>query len=93
MDDLTIKLLSPVTVDGEKIESLTLRELTVDENIALQKSHGEKTAIEQDKYFFALTCGVSPAAIGSLKQRDWGRLRMRYAETLGNVELESESSE
>jgi ABC-type uncharacterized transport system ATPase component len=91
--DLTLKLISPITVDGEKISELTLNELTVDENISLSQKHGEKTSIEQDKYFFAMTCRVAPEVIGSLKQRDWTRLRLRYSETLGNVEPESESSE
>jgi hypothetical protein len=91
--DLTVKLLSPVTVDGEKITELTLRELTVDENIALQERHGEQSAIKQDKYFFAMSCGVAPEVIGSLKQRDWTRLRFRFSETLGNVEPESGNSE
>ncbi len=90
--DLTVKLLVPVTFDGEKIEQLTMRELTVNETIALEKSHGSKPATEQDKHFFALTCGVAPDVIGSLGQRDWSRLKSRYWETLGNAALEPETA-
>jgi hypothetical protein len=94
MEDLTVKLLSPVTVDGQKITELVLlHELSVDESIEQEKLHGGKTNREQDKFFFAKTCGVAPEVIGALKGRDWTRLRLKFSETLGNVEPESESSE
>jgi len=86
--NLTVNLLTPVNVDGLEITELTLRELCVDEEIALAKTHGEKFGIEQDKYFFATSCGVSPEVIGKLKRRDWTRLKNRFHEELGNVEPE-----
>lgn len=92
MDNLTITLNSPVVVAGETISSLTLRELTVAENLALDKSHGTKSTLEQDINFFAVSCGVAPDVILGLKQRDWTRLKARYWETLGNVEPEPGNS-
>ena len=93
MDDLTLKLLVPVKVDGETVTSLTLRELNVDETIALERQHGTKTAAEQDKFFFSQSCGVVPDVIGKLGTRDWNRLKTRYWSTLGNGAQEPDSSE
>lgn len=92
--DLTVKLGAAVkAVDGSMVESLTLRELTVDENIVLERHGGGKGPLEQDKAFFAMSCGVDPDVIGKLGQRDWTRLKNRYWTTLGNVELGSAISE
>jgi hypothetical protein len=91
--DLTIKLLKPAVVAGHTTSELTLRELSVAENLALEKSHKDKTPLEQDVHFFALSTGVAPDVILALGQRDWTRLKTRYWETLGNVGLEAEPSE
>lgn len=92
--DLTVKLLRPVKgADGTTTDALTLRELTVDENIALERQGAGKGPLEQDKAFFALSCGVSPDVIGSMGQRDWTRLKNRYWQTLGNVEPEPTTAE
>ena len=88
----TVKLLKSVTGDdGAKHDALTLRELTVDENIALERQGNGKGTLEQDKAFFAMSCGVPPDVIGKMGQRDWTRLKNRYWEVLGNVEPEPES--
>ena len=91
--DLTIKLLAPVNVDGETHQTLTLQELTVDQIILLDKQHGSKPTSEQDKYFYAQSCGVVPDVIGKLGSRDWNRLKQRYWSTLGNAGLEPETAE
>lgn len=92
--DLTIKLIKSVKgADGLVVDSLTLHELTVDENIVLERQGAGKGALEQDKAFFAMSCGVAPDVIGKLGQRDWTRLKNRYWTTLGNVELEPVTSE
>ncbi len=91
--DLTIELLRPVTgSDGLKVTALTLRELTVDENIVLERQSAGKGALEQDKAFFAMSCGVAPDVIGKMGQRDWTRLKNRYWQSLGNVEPEPVTS-
>lgn len=91
--DLSVKLLTPVTVDGETTTTLVLRELTVDEIILLDKQNASKPMNEQDKYFYAQSCGVVPDVIGKLGQRDWNRLKALYWSTLGNVEPEPETAE
>ena len=91
-EELTVKLIKAVTLDGQEIKSLTLRELDVDETILLEKMGKDKGPIEQDKAFFAASCGVSQEVIGKLGQRDWTRLKTRYWETLGNVEWEGAPS-
>lgn len=90
--DLTVKLLKPVTVAGHTTTELTLRELSVAENLALEKSHKDKTPLDQDVHFFALSTGVAPDIILAMGQRDWTRLKTRYWETLGNVAPEDELS-
>lgn len=91
---LTVILEKPVTgTDGIETKELTLHELTVDENIALERDGISKGPLEQDKAFFAMSCGVAPDVIGKLGQRDFTRLKNRYWATLGNVELEPETSE
>jgi hypothetical protein len=90
----TLKLSRPVKgPDGGTTSELTLRELTVDENIALERQSTGKGTLEQDKAFFAMSCGVSPDVIGAMGQRDWMRLKNLYWGTLGNVEPEPESLE
>lgn len=91
MENLTYNLKSPVVMDGMTYDHLTLNELTVDEMVAFNKSHGTKTLMEQDKFYFAMMCQVSPDVIGKLKQRDWNGLRKHYKDTLGNDEQDSET--
>lgn len=91
--NLTLKLTKPVSMDGQEFTELTLRELTVDEIIAHEKSHGQKVVPENDKFFYALSCGVPPELIGKLGSRDWQRLKHLHWATLGNVGLESEPAE
>jgi len=91
-DELTVKLITPVSLDGQEFKSLTLRELNVDDTILLEKMGKEKGPIEQDKAFFAATCGVNQEVIGKLSLRDWTRLKTRYWETLGNAEWGAQPS-
>ena len=91
--NLTLKLNRPVkTGDGITTHELTMRELTVAENVALEHQSAGKGTLEQDVAFFAMSCGVSTEVIMGMGQRDWTRLKTRYYETLGNVEPESENS-
>lgn len=91
--NLTLTLSKPVRIQtGEVFDSLTLRELTVAENVALEKQAAGKGTLEQDVSFFAMSCGVSPDVILGMGQRDWTRLKNRYWETLGNVAPEGETS-
>lgn len=92
--NLTLKLQRQVkTADGTTTAELTLRELTVAENVALERKGMGKGTLEQDVEFFAMSCGVSPDVVMAMGQRDWTRLKNLYYSTLGNVGLESENSE
>lgn len=92
-DDLTITLGKPVTFEGVEVKSLTLRELSVGELLALDIQDQDKTVLEKDINYFALMCGVSPGLMKQLKESDWKRLRLRYWKSLGNVEPEPPTSE
>ena len=85
-DTITVKLRKPVTVDALTFDELVLRELTVAEIVALEKAHGQKLTVEQDVQWFAVACGVSPAVISALGNRDWMRLKTAQFDLLGNVE-------
>lgn len=90
---LTIELLVPVKgADGFETTELTMRELTVDENIVLERQGAGKGPLENDKAFFAMCCGVSPDVIGKLGQRDWRRLQNRFYATLGKSDPEPATS-
>ena len=93
IENLTVKLKNPVTVEGQRYDSLAMRELTVDEVILLERQNGSKGQVDQDKFYFAMSCGVIPEVIGALGQRDWTRLKTRFWETLGNVASEEDTSE
>ncbi len=84
--DMTLKLLTPISDDGLEITQLVLRELTVAEVIALDKSHAGKSQEEQNIFFFAMACGVSPKVIQSLFHRDWIRLKSKHWEFMGNAD-------
>jgi hypothetical protein len=90
--DTTLKLLTPVVVEDETVSELTLRELSVDELLAQEKTHGSKSILEQDIHSYALMTGYSPKVIRALKQRDWMRLRNLFWSTLGNVSDDQEEA-
>jgi hypothetical protein len=92
-DKVVVQLIRPIEFDGIKHSSVTLRELTVEENLELDKASGNRTSLEQDIHYFAKMAGKPAGFMLVLKERDWKRLKNIYWETLGNVELELTSSE
>lgn len=91
-DRLTVPLWRPVEVDGVKHSSVTLRELTVEENLELEKAGASRSSFEQDIHYFAKMASKPPAFMLALKERDWKRVKNYYWETLGNVEQEPQTS-
>lgn len=91
----SIDLWFPIEFDGIKHSTLTMTELTVEEVFELDKAAAanQRTSFEQDLHYFAKMVGKPPAMLMQLKERDWKRLKNKYWETLGNVELEPTSSE
>lgn len=83
----------PIFHEGGEYATFTVKELTVDELIALEKgdTSNSRTVVESDKHYFALACGVSPAVIGLLSQSDFNRLRRENAKVLGNLDQEHQT--
>lgn len=70
MDDVTLYVLRrPVTLGGETISSLSLREPTVDELDRAQR-RGD-TAMHVVILLITYIAGVSEAAVRRMGQRDW----------------------
>lgn len=90
VDSATIDLWFPVEFKEEArtISELTMRELSVNEIIEVEKSEGVAGPTEYDRLLFSKMCNVPVSVIGLLKGRDWRRLKDKYNETLGNVEPE-----
>lgn len=92
--DLVFTLSAPVTdATGFAHNSLTLRELTVDEHITLESKHGHKTPLAQDREYYAMMASVPAEVIGGIKRREWAKLRAFYEQHLGNDAPTSGNSE
>lgn len=75
---LTVDLLRGITTDGVKQEQLTLREPTVDDMIAAEKTaKGDQAMTEVT--LFANLAGIAPADIRSAKLKDYSRLQAALA--------------
>ena len=70
-----ITLSRPLEIEGAKVNVLTMREPTVDDQLAAEK-HG--TGGEADKAYMANLCMVTPADIGRLPLRDFRRLQVAF---------------
>lgn len=60
------------SIDGTKVEKLTLREPTVDDQIAAQKGRG---AAEAEVALLSTLAEISPEAIRAMTLRQYGRLQ------------------
>lgn len=71
-----ITLSRPLEIDGAKVSVLTMREPTVDDQLAAEKlgSGGEA-----DKIYMANLCQVTPGDIGRLPLRDFKRLQVAFS--------------
>lgn len=92
-DVVKIPLLRPFDHDGVRYTSVSLRELTVEETLELEKGASGRTSMEQDICYFAKMAGKPTSFFSVMKERDWKRVKNIYWETLGNAELEPTSSE
>lgn len=68
-DPIVYQLLTPVTVGGQTLTSLNLREPTVGEFDRAQRANGSpmSTVI----VLLTLICGISEAEVRQMKLRDW----------------------
>lgn len=70
-----VTLSRPLEIDGAKVKVLTMREPTVDDQIAAEKSGNDGNA---DKQYMANLCMVTPDDIGRLPLRDFKRLQEAF---------------
>ena len=70
-----ITLSRPLDIDGAKVGQLTMREPTVDDQLAAEKL-GQGG--EADKVYIANLCQVAPADIGRLPLKDFKRLQVAF---------------
>lgn len=75
---LTVKLARGATINGAKVMHLTMREPTVNDQMVAKKASIAETEVG----LFANLCEVSPADIGALKMKDYGRLQEAYTSFL-----------
>jgi hypothetical protein len=68
-----ITLSRPLDVDGAPVSVLRMREPTVADQIAMEKSKG--TDAEREISMIANLCEVSPADINKLTMRDYKRVQ------------------
>ena len=70
-----ITLSRPLVIDGAKVGQLTMREPTVDDQLAAEKIG---TGGEADKGYMANLCQISPTDVGRLPLRDFKRLQEAF---------------
>lgn len=75
-DSIVITLKKGADIDGVNVKVITMREPTVEDNIALDSIKGSD-AIKEITYFANL-CSIAPDDIKKLTQRDYNRLQAAY---------------
>jgi hypothetical protein len=73
---VTITLSRPLEVNGAKLETLTMREPTVGDQLAASKVKGDEA--EKEVAFFANLCEIAPADVQRLPVRDYARLQAAF---------------
>jgi hypothetical protein len=68
-----IELSRPLEIDGAKVSTLRMREPTVADQIAMEKTKG--TDAEREINMIANLCMQTPADIGRLPLRDYKRVQ------------------
>lgn len=82
MDDfVTIDLIKPITVDGSEVKALRMREPTVGDQLAMEKSGG--TDSEKEVGMIAMLCMIAPADVNKLKLRDYKKVQAAFVSFLG----------
>jgi hypothetical protein len=73
MVEKTVELKNPVTVEGVKTSSLTMRSPKVKDLLASEKA--AKGDSEREVYLITLLCGVPKSAIEDLEMSDYKALQ------------------
>lgn len=75
-DNVVITLKKGADIDGVNVKVITMREPTVQDNMALDAIKGGD-AVKEVTYFANL-CSIAPDDIKKLTQRDYNRLQTAY---------------
>ncbi|QKN87918.1 tape measure protein chaperone [Acinetobacter phage vB_AbaP_Alexa] len=75
-DHIVITLKAGVEIDGAKVNALTMREPTVDDNLAMDAYKG--TDAQKELFMFGNLCGVAPTDLQKLTLRDYGRVQKAF---------------
>ena len=86
----TVQLSEPLVVEGQEIQSLTMRRPKVRDQILAEKSEG--TAAEQEVAMFANLCEVPEAAIQDLDLGDYFQLQEAYQGFFDSQQTPAEGS-
>lgn len=76
----TITLQHPVTVEGQQIDSLTLRRPKVKDRLVSEKASGSEA--EKEVRFLANLCEIPPSYIEELDMADYVKLQEALADFL-----------
>lgn len=76
-DNIVITLKKGVEIDGLVIKEITMREPTVQDNLAAQTA-GKGSAPDTEMIMFANLCGVAPDDLKVLSLRDYNRIQAAF---------------
>lgn len=79
-ESMVITLKKPIEVDGQKVETLTMREPTVlDQKLA---QNNAKTNVDMETQLFANLCGIPSDVVNTMKLSNYQRLQTAYSSFL-----------
>ncbi len=79
-ESMVITLKKPIEVDGQKVETLTMREPTVlDQKLAQSNA---KTNVDMETQLFANLCGIPSDVVNGMKLSNYNRLQIAYSSFL-----------
>lgn len=79
-ESVVITLKKPIKVDGQKVETLTMREPTVlDQKLAQSNT---KTNVDMETQLFANLCGIPSDVVNGMKLSNYNRLQIAYSSFL-----------
>jgi len=73
---MTITLRSKATINGEKVETLRMREPTVDDINVMQKMKGDDAGKEVK--IISNLCEITPSEVSALTLRNFGRVQEAF---------------
>lgn len=75
-ENIVITLKKGLEIDGVKTSTITMREPTVKDNLAMDAMKG--TDAQKEIGYFANLCSLAPGDLENLTQRDYGRLQEAF---------------